>query len=276
MEESRERDVALTAARDAGKLIRDNVNQSKRVSTKTSESDLVTDIDKRAEELIRNHILQAFPDHNILGEESVEPGTEGLTHALAETQEARHSWIIDPIDGTTNFVHGFPFFCVSIALAERGELKLGVVYDPIRDEWFVAEKGKGATLNGEPIRVSQEKVLSESLLASGFPAVARGRSKNENGFFALRREVRNIRTAGSAAMLLAYVAAGRLSGFWEIDLNVWDVAAGVLLVEEAGGRVSDTLGRPYDLSVRHILATNGLIHDHTVNALKKTGTTGFE
>lgn len=145
------------------------------------------------------------------------------------------------------------------------------------DEWFIAEKGKGATLNGEPIHVSNEKSLSESLLSSGFPAIEEDLRKiNEKGMFALIPLVRNIRVIGSAALQLAYVAAGRLSGSWDIDLHVWDVAAAALLVKEAGGRVTDTLGRPYHLGVRHIVTTNGFIHEPLLQVLKETGSTGFE
>lgn len=277
MEDSRERDVAIAAAHEAGQLIRENVNRMKKISVKSSENDLVTEVDKKAEKMIRRHILHTFPEHDILGEEEVEPGAEASVRALEESRDAEHLWIIDPIDGTTNFIHGFPFFCVSIALAERGELKLGVIYDPMMDEWFVAEKGKGATVNGETIHVSKEVTMSESLLSSGFPAIEKGsRSINQEGLFGLIPKVRNIRTAGSAALQLAYVAAGRLSGFWEINLNVWDIAAAVLMVKEAGGQVSDTLGRPYHLGVRHILATNGLIHDQVVDTLKEIRSTGFE
>lgn len=276
MEKSNELKVALAAAREAGQLIRESVHHIKKVSRKTSESDLVTEIDQQAERIIRTHILAAFPDHAILGEEEVAPGEEASIQALEQSQDSAHLWIIDPIDGTTNFVHGFPFFCVSIALSERGKLKLGVIYDPMMDEWFVAEKGKGATLNGEPMHVSQEKVLAESLLASGFLSIQEDSpDAHRKGPFALIPHVRNVRTAGSAALQLVYVAAGRLSGFWETNLNAWDVAAAVLIIEEAGGRVSDTLGRPYHLGVRHILATNGFIHDQVVNILKKSESTGF-
>lgn len=265
MEAKRKRDVAIAAAREAGALIRENAHRVKKVAFKTSESDLVTDIDKRSEEIIRRHILQSFPDHDILGEEGVEPGPAASSDALAEMRDAEHLWIVDPIDGTTNFVHGFPFFCVSIALAEMGEVTLGIVYDPMREEWFIAEKGKGATVNGERMRVSRDEKLSECLMSSGFPS----ESHKGAGLFALRPRVRNVRIAGSAALQLAHVAAGRVSGYWEWDVNAWDVAAGVLLVEEAGGRVTDTAGRPYDLSVSHILATNGHIHDKVADILAK-------
>lgn len=272
------RQVAVAAARDAGRLIRENVNRMKKVSLKTSETDLVTEIDQHAEEIVREYLERAFPDHTILGEEGVEPGTEAADRALKEAYDAAQLWIVDPIDGTTNFVHSFPFFCVSIALAQRGELKLGVIYDPIMDEWFIAEKGKGATLNGERLSVSKEARLAESLVASGFPRGEDGEPRdshavNAKALFALLPRVRNIRTAGSAALNLAYVAAGRLSAFWEYALSVWDIAAGVLMIEEAGGRVSDTLGRPYDLGVRHIVGTNGLIHDALIDTLSEAGAT---
>ena len=270
------RQIACRAAAEAGERIREKVHHIKRISLKTSESDLVTEVDKQAEEIIRSTLLHAFPDHDILGEEGVPPGKEASIRALEEKLDKDYLWIVDPIDGTTNFIHGFPFFCVSIALAVKGELQLGVIYDPMRDDWFVAEKGNGATLNGETVRVSQEERLSESLIASGFPPAKNGPSMDRKAFFVLLPKVRNIRVAGSAALELAYVAAGRLSGFWEINLNAWDIAAGALLVSEAGGEISDTLGNPYDLRARNVVATNGRIQQQVIDTLKETQSTGFE
>jgi myo-inositol-1(or 4)-monophosphatase len=183
--------------------------------------------------------------------------------------DAEYLWIVDPVDGTTNYVHGFPFYSVSIALAYRGQVIVGVVYDPSRDELFVAERGKGAYVHGRKMSVSSEKTLSQSLIATGFPAdpiVAL--PANLKNMQALAPKVRNLRVAGSAALHLAYVAAGRLSGFWEHNLSAWDIAAGALLVEEAGGRMSDMENGPYRLAVRNVAATNGWIHEELIQELQ--------
>ncbi|PTM60052.1 inositol monophosphatase family protein [Desmospora activa] len=272
-----ELDTAIEAARKAGELIRAKADVAKRVDIKSSAHDLVTEVDKKSEALVREVILSHHPDHAILGEEGVAAGVEASKRALAEYREQESLWVVDPIDGTTNFVHGFPFFCVSIAFAQRQEVTVGVIYDPIRDDLFTAEKGKGAYLNGERITVSEERTLSESLLATGFPTDARGvRQVNTAAILKLAPQVRNVRAAGSAALHLACIAAGRLTGFWELELNAWDLAAGALLIEEAGGQVTDTVGRPYDLGVRHILATNGHVHHDVLRLLEEVGSTGFE
>lgn len=222
--------------------------------------------------MIRNLIMTHFPDHSFLGEEGVEPGPEASTKALHNVKDADYLWIVDPVDGTTNFVHGFPFFSVSIALAHRGEVLVGVVYDPMRDELFVAEKGKGAYVHGRKMSVSDEAALGESLIATGFPPDPHyAQPLNMKGLQALVPQVRNIRSGGSAALHLAYVAAGRLSGFWEIGLNAWDLSAGALLVAESGGKVTDTSGTSYHLGVRNVLATNGHIHDAMLEQLNKAG-----
>jgi myo-inositol-1(or 4)-monophosphatase len=253
--------VAINTASKAGEWIQSKLGDFNSLHTKYSAQDLVTEIDKGAEKMIRNLIQTHFPDHSILGEEGVEPGPAASAKALEEIKDAEYLWIVDPLDGTTNFVHGFPFFSVSIALAYKGEVIVGVVYNPMANELFVAEKGKGAYVKGKPMSVSGEEKLIESLLATGLPADRTGALPvNLQGLNALCPKVRNIRIAGSAALHLAYVAAGRLSGFWEIGLNAWDIAAGALLVKEAGGMVTDTEGNPYSLSVRNVLASNGHIH----------------
>ncbi|UQZ84036.1 Inositol-1-monophosphatase [Paenibacillus konkukensis] len=253
--------VAINTASKAGEWIQSKLGDFNSLHMKYSPHDLVTEVDKGAETMIRNLIQTHFPQHSILGEEGVEPGPAASTKALQEAKEAEYLWIVDPLDGTTNFVHGFPFFSVSIALAHKGEVIVGVVYDPIRDELFVAEKGKGAYVRGRRMRTSAEDKLSDSLIATGFPADRDyALPINLQGIQALTPKVRNIRVAGSAALHLAYVAAGRLSGFWEIGLNAWDVAAGSLLIAESGGTVTDTFGNPYSLEVRNVLASNGLIH----------------
>lgn len=261
--------VAVNTASKAGQWIKSKVGQNNQFTSKGSISDLVTEVDKGAETLIRKLIYTYFPDHKILGEEGAEPGAEGAKKALERLKDEEYVWIVDPIDGTTNFIHGLPFFSVSIALAFRGEVIVGVVYDPMRDELFVAEKGKGAYVHGKKVSVSKEAALSDSLLATGFPTDrVEMLPLNLKQLSALAPQVRNIRASGSAALHLAYVAAGRLTGFWEMNLNAWDIAAGSLLVKEAGGRISDLSGEPYRLDVRNVLATNGLIHDAAIEALK--------
>jgi myo-inositol-1(or 4)-monophosphatase len=269
--------VAVNCAAKAGEYIKTRLGAISTLGTKYSAQDLVTDVDKGAEMMIRKLVMTHFPHHSILGEEGVEAGPQASEQALREVSDADYLWIIDPVDGTTNFVHSFPFFSVSIALAHRGEVIVGVVYDPIHDELFVAEKGKGAYLKNSRLQVSKEPALNESLLATGFPTDPHfARPKNIAGLLELIPQVRNIRAAGSAALHLAYVAAGRLTGFWEIGLNAWDIAAGALLVQEAGGLITDTAGQPYHLGVRHVMATNGLIHAELGSALSQAGATGFE
>lgn len=254
--------VAVNTASKAGEWIKTKLGSIRHVDQKSSTSDLVTEVDKGAETLIRNLILTHFPHHSILGEEGVAAGAESSDRALQEVVDSEYLWIVDPIDGTTNFVHGFPFFCISIALAHRGEVIVGVVYDPIRDELFVAEKGKGAYLKGKSMSVSAEKELEEALIATGFSTGGETTEMdNLAGIQALLPKVRSIRAGGSAALHLAYVAAGRLSGFWQHGLNCWDAAAGFLLVSESGGKVTDMQGSPYALSTRHILATNGHLQE---------------
>ncbi|PYI50651.1 inositol monophosphatase family protein [Paenibacillus flagellatus] len=268
--------VAINTAAKAGEWIKLKLGAHASLTQKSTPHDLVTEVDKGSETMIRNLIKTHFPHHSILGEEGVAPGADASAKALQEMQDDEYLWIVDPIDGTTNFVHGFPFFSVSIALAHRGEVIVGVVYDPNRDELFVAEKGKGAYVKGKPMHVSGEVKLSDALIATGFPADSRhALPANMKGVQAVAPKVRNIRVAGSAALHLAYVAAGRLSGFWEIGLNSWDIAAGALLVREAGGQVTDTAGQPYTLAVRHVLATNGAVHGELQTTLAEAGATGF-
>ncbi|AJY74387.1 inositol monophosphatase family protein [Paenibacillus beijingensis] len=262
--------VAINCAAKAGEWIKTKLGNYQQLDLKMSSHDLVTEVDKGSERLIRGLIGTHFPNHSFLGEEGVEPGPEASAKALEDVREAEYLWIVDPIDGTTNFVHGFPFFVVSIALAHRGEVILGVIYDPSKDELFIAEKGKGAYVHGKPIEVSKEDTLQSSLVATGFPAEQRyALPLNMKGIQHLAPKVRNIRSAGSAALHLAYVAAGRLSGFWEIGLNSWDLAAGALLIQESGGRVTDTEGAEYHLGVRNVVASNGRIHDDLIKELRE-------
>ncbi|WP_027092491.1 inositol monophosphatase family protein [Cohnella thermotolerans] len=262
--------VAVNCASKAGEWIKSKIGNFAEPDLKQSMHDLVTEVDKGSERLIRNLIGTHFPHHSFLGEEGVEPGPEASVKALQEVSEAEYLWIVDPVDGTTNYVHGFPFYSVSIALAHKGQVIVGVVYDPSRDELFVAERGKGAYVHGKRMHVSNERTLRQSLVATGFPADYQAAlPENLRQIQALAPQVRNLRIAGSAALHMAYVAAGRLSGFWEIGLNAWDLAAGSLLVEEAGGKVTDQSGAPYQLGVRNVTASNGFVHGELLEALAK-------
>jgi myo-inositol-1(or 4)-monophosphatase len=220
--------------------------------------DLVTVADRTVEKLIRQRLGEAFPEHGIYGEE----GTR-------ERLGGEFRWYVDPLDGTTNFAHGFPQFCVSLGLEQRsaedeagqdGTLVAAVIYDPMRDELYVAERGRGARLNNRPMRVSRVTELAEALVGTGFPSHKRHQSPNVHFYHEFTLRSHGVRRAGSAALDLAYVAAGRMDAFWEFNLNPWDTAAGILLVEEAGGRVTDFSGGKYKLDSREILASNGLIH----------------
>lgn len=268
--------VAINCAAKAGEWIKSRQGTVEQLGIKSSAQDIVTEVDKGAEQMIRRLILTHFPDHAILGEEGVPPGPEAFDKALEEVRDEEYLWIIDPIDGTTNYVHGNPYYSVSIALAHNGEIIVGVIYDPGRDELFIAEKGKGAYVHGNPTKVSKELKLSESLISTGFPIdPSHNLPQNMAGLQALLPKVRNVRCGGSAALQMAYVAAGRLSAYWEIGLSPWDVAAGVLLVQESGGTVTDTEGRPYDLSVRNMVASNGAIHQSLLDTLSEAKATGY-
>jgi myo-inositol-1(or 4)-monophosphatase len=235
-------------AREAGALLMDYFRRRVSVEYK-GEADLVTEADRESESLIRDRIRNFWPSHDILGEE------QGLVDTGSE-----YRWYVDPLDGTTNFAHGFPVFSVSMALEHRGKRIAGVIYDPTRDELFAAAQGGGAYLNGKKIHVSSIGNLSETLVATGFPS--HKRHKNPNIFFYHQITLRThgVRRAGSAALDLCAVACGRFDGFWEFNLNPWDTAAGVLMVEEAGGTVTDFHGVPFQLARRETLASNGLVH----------------
>jgi myo-inositol-1(or 4)-monophosphatase len=242
--------LASDAAREAGRLLRENVDKRGEVMFKGA-VDLVTHFDRESQDMIFRRLSSEFPDHGFLAE-------EGLT----QTGSAPFRWIFDPLDGTTNFAHTFPVFCVSIALEERGAVVLGVVYDPMREELFTAVRGEGACLNGTPIRVSGISELGRALLATGFPYDVRtSRVNNVTEFSRFVVRAQAIRRCGSAALDLCYVACGRFDGFWELKLKPWDVAAGAIIIEEAGGRVTDFDGRPFDPFSQKALASNGHIHE---------------
>jgi myo-inositol-1(or 4)-monophosphatase len=248
--------VAAEIAREAGALLRGFYERGVETEYK-GDVDLVTEADRASEALIKARLAAAFPEHGIYGEE----GTR-------ERMGGEYRWYVDPLDGTTNFAHGFPAFCVVLGCERRppgtaddadGEMVAGVIYDPLRDELFTAERGKGAWLNGRAIRVSKTARLQESLTATGFPSRKRHASVNIHFYQEFTLRSHGVRRAGSAALDLAYVACGRLDGFWEFNLNPWDTSAGVLLVEEAGGTVTHFDGGRFTLDSRETLATNGLI-----------------
>jgi myo-inositol-1(or 4)-monophosphatase len=240
---------ATSIAREAGALLMDYFRRRVSIQYK-GEADLVTEADRASEKLIRERIRKLWPGHDILGEE------EGLVDNGSE-----YRWYVDPLDGTTNFAHGYPVFCVSMALEHKGRRIAGVVYDPTRDEMFSAELGKGALLNGQPIHVSKTGKLAECLLATGFPSHKRHKNPNIYFYHQITLRSHGVRRAGSAALDLCYVACGRFDGFWEFNLNPWDTAAGVLIVEEAGGKVTDFSGGPFQIDSRQTAASNALVHD---------------
>jgi myo-inositol-1(or 4)-monophosphatase len=252
---------AAEIAREGGARLREFLAQGVETEYK-GDVDLVTVADRTVEKLIRERLGAAFPKHGIYGEEGTRDRMEG-----------EFRWYVDPLDGTTNFAHGFPHFCVSMGLEQRpagtqaghdGTLVAAVIYDPMRDELFTAERGQGARLNGKPMHVSRTADLAEALLATGFPSRKRHASPNIHFYHEFTLRSHGVRRAGSAALDLAYVASGRLEAFWEFNLNPWDTAAGILLVEEAGGRVTDFAGHPFKLDSREILASNGLIQAELV------------
>ncbi|HVF41928.1 MAG TPA: inositol monophosphatase family protein [Pyrinomonadaceae bacterium] len=252
---------AIQTARDAGKILADKFGRALRVSNK-GDIDLVTEADIAAERLIVERIRSYHPRHAILTEESgdvVSPGEAG----------SEYKWVIDPLDGTTNYAHGYPVFCVSIALEHEGRVVLGVVYDPTRDELFAAERGGGATLNGRGLRVSETDELNGALLCTGFPYDVRDRGDFARHFRNFIMRAQSVRRDGAAALDLAYVAAGRFDAFYEEGLRPWDVAAGVLLVEEAGGRVTHYDGSPFQIYTPPIAASNGLIHEAMLEVLRQ-------
>jgi myo-inositol-1(or 4)-monophosphatase len=218
---------------------------------------LVTEMDHRAEAAVIEILETAFPDHGILTEES--KGREG---------SGSYRWILDPLDGTTNYAHGYPFFCVSLALEKDGQILWGIIYDPLREELFAAEAGRGATVNGKALQVSATRHIQQSFLCTGFPYDMRESSEDNLRYFSrFAKTVQAIRRDGSAALDLCYVAMGRFDGFWEMKLNPWDVAAGSLIVTEAGGRVTDFSGDHFSIHGQEILASNGLIHDEMLRVL---------
>lgn len=262
------RSTLFSSLEEAGKILKNTVSERRIVAHK-GELNLVTETDRRSEDVIVKNILRNFPDHALLTEESPARGRSPFR------------WIVDPLDGTTNFVHTYPVACISIAFEEHGKITVGGVFDPFRSELFYAERGRGATLNGKPIVVSQNPVLGQSLLSTGFPYDRRESADLYlSPFKAFMMKVHGVRRSGAAALDLVYVASGRFDGFWECKLRTWDVAAASLIIEEAGGKLSDFAGRPLTLSnpdtdwVPEMAASNGFIHEEMVEVLRPFASLG--
>ena len=245
-------EIAADIARESGALLSGFFERHVAFELK-GEFDLVTEADRASERLVVERLRTHFPTHSIVAEEG--GGHQG-------SNEFR--WYVDPLDGTTNFAHGFPVYNVTLALEQAGELIAGVIFDPTRQEMFAAERGSGAHLNNRPIRVSKAAQLSDALVATGFPSRKRHQNLNIHFYYQLAMLTHGVRRAGSAALDLAYVACGRLDAFWEFGLNPWDMAAGILLTEESGGRCSDMLGGTVNLRGPHVLADNAAIHNEIV------------
>ncbi len=250
--------IAILAAKQGGAILLDYAKKGFQIHKKEQAINLVTEADIHSEKAIIATIRHAFPEHQILSEE------QGLQDIPAHATK----WIIDPLDGTTNFAHGFPMYNVSIGVEHEGTCILGVIYDPTRDELFLGQQGHGATLNKTPIHVSATPELSEALLVTGFAYDVHTATDNnfkEFGAFTLR--ARGMRRTGTAAIDLCYIACGRFDGFWELQLHPWDTAAGKIIVEEAGGTITNYIGEPYSIYGNTLLATNGLIHQEMIEVL---------
>jgi myo-inositol-1(or 4)-monophosphatase len=250
------REVALRAAKEAGAILRQGLERQRTIEFKGVKN-LVTDMDRRSEEAIADLVRHSLPHHNVVCEEGTRlQGDSG------------YRWLVDPLDGTTNYAHGYPCFSVSIGVEKDGDLIFGLVYDPNLEEMFTAERGGGAFLNGRRLQVSAIASLPHALLATGFPNDVAGTTHNNlDHFVKFMKRAQGVRRPGSAALDLCYVAAGRFDGFWELKLYPWDMAAGVLMVTEAGGRVTDLRGGPHRLSNPQIVASNGLLHDEMLHVL---------
>jgi myo-inositol-1(or 4)-monophosphatase len=249
--------TAAEIAREAGAILTRMAERRIGYDLK-GEHDLVTEADRKSEQHVIDRLRGSFPSHSITAE-------EGGGH----TGSSDYRWYVDPLDGTTNFAHSFPVYNVTLGLEKAGEIIAGVVYDPTRDEMFAAERGGGAYLNHRPIHVSTTPCLGSAIVATGFPSRRRHLNVNIHFYYQLAMLTHGVRRTGAAAIDLAYVACGRLDGFWEFNLNPWDVAAGALLIEEAGGRVSDMRGGPWNLRAPHIAADNGCIHDEYIGLLAR-------
>ncbi|HWQ35324.1 MAG TPA: inositol monophosphatase family protein [Blastocatellia bacterium] len=251
-------ELAIRAAREAGAILRDYAARGFEVTNK-GRINLLTEADLASEKHIKELIASHYPTHRIIAEES----------GVSDHRDFEYCWIIDPLDGTTNFAHGFPCFAVSIGIEHKGQPVAGAIYDPSRDEMFAAERGAGATLNGQRIRVSDVEQLERALVVSGFPYDVRERMDEYlPAWRAFLEHAQGVRRFGAAAIDMAYVACGRLDGFWEYGLNAWDMAAGAVIVEEAGGRMSKLDGSPFDPYVPSMLCTNGQVHEEMLAVLR--------
>jgi myo-inositol-1(or 4)-monophosphatase len=260
----REFEVAVTTACEAGELLREHFGRIRHVEFKSSAIDPVTEADKGSEALIASRLLAAFPSDEMLGEE----GTGRDTYLNAE-----RLWIVDPLDGTTNFLHGYPVFCVSIALVVAGEPAVGVIYDPLREELFTALRGGGAKLNGHAMQVSDTDALIRAMIATGFAYDLRWRAENLPYWERFIDETQAVRRDGSAALDLAYVACGRFDGYWERGVAPWDIAAAALMLAEAGGEITGYQGQPFDPFSREIVASNGQLHAEMLRVIAIVATT---
>lgn len=249
--------LAVSVAQKAGKYALKRMGNLKEITHKEGLNNIVTDVDKKCEKMIIEEINKNFPKHSILAEETGEYESDGI-----------FKWVIDPIDGTTNYAHSFPFFCVSIGVIFEDVVRIAVVYDPSRDELFSAVECSGAFLNKKRVSVSKQKKVRDSLIATGFAYDIDRRIADMNFFKIMLEKAQAVRRAGSAAIDLCYVGCGRFDGFWEFNLNPWDTAAGQLIVKEAGGMVTALNGGRFDIFQKEIIATNGLIHDEMLRVLR--------
>ena len=251
--------IAIQAARAAGKIQKRYCGRIHKIQFKSpNQLNLVTEVDRFCEKTVFSILRKKYPNYNLWGEESGQGKIQ-----------SKYTWLVDPLDGTTNYAHGYPFFCCSIALLKNSEPIAGVIYDALRDECFTATKGCGAFLNGKRLRVSKTKTLAESLVCTGFAYRVLETHYNFDNFKRFVLKARGVRRDGSAALNLAYLAAGRFDGFWERGVQAWDIAAGVLLIREAGGKVTDINGKPWRLLAENALASNGPIHKQIFEILKK-------
>ena len=264
-------DVAVEASKKAGEIIIGNAGGAEVTDRKANSRDLLTLIDPLCEKTIKETVLATFPTHDFLGEEDVPPGKEASAAALDAKLSSSNDWlwIVDPIDGTTNFVHGMPLCMPSVAVAYKGAVVVGVIYDPHRDELFSAVRGRGAYMNGELIHVGEQETIGDAIIAMGSPPAEESMEMSLRGVQALMPKCRTIRMLGSAALMLAWVANGRLTCYWEYDLSSWDISAGALLIQEAGGRFTDLAGEDFNLRTRKMIATNGKVHDEILRVLRE-------
>jgi myo-inositol-1(or 4)-monophosphatase len=257
---------SIEFAKEAGQLIRENIHQRNSIKQKLNHADLVTEVDQLCEDLLRERIKTLYPDHWILSEEA--NGQENPFEIIKQ-KKSGIGWVIDPVDGTTNFIHRIPHFAVSIGIVQDGVLTVGVVYNPITNDLYYAVKGEGAFYNKTPIRVSNENEIEEAVLATGYPSKEwKENSAVVKQIDALTGKCRSIRLLGASSLDLCFVAKGLLSGFWHDELNPWDTAAGLLILREAGGKVTTRCGEPFHLEDRTLVASNGFIHDSFLKLLK--------